>query len=120
MRGLVDADDPRGVEPTDVLLAVLIDDTDADDNVRRPENTVPGAWATVESCDVAELLLDSLDAGGPFSRRVNGSREFPFAYGAELALSSRLGGGAAETWWPAAALVAGDQSGDAGGVRSQS
>jgi hypothetical protein len=73
VRGLVDADDPRGVEPTDVLLAVLIDDTDADDNVRRPENTVPGAWATVESCDVAELLLDSLDAGGPFSRRVNGS-----------------------------------------------
>uniref|UniRef100_A0A0E0Q5V1 Uncharacterized protein n=1 Tax=Oryza rufipogon TaxID=4529 RepID=A0A0E0Q5V1_ORYRU len=81
VRGLVAAADPFGVE----LMHVLINDTDIDDNVRRPENTVPGAWATVESCDVtellltvescdvAELLLASLDAGVPFSCRVNGS-----------------------------------------------
>ncbi|BAT00709.1 Os07g0231050 [Oryza sativa Japonica Group] len=69
VRGLVAAADPFGVE----LMHVLINDTDIDDNVRRPENTVPGAWATVESCDITELLLASLNAGVPFSCRVNGS-----------------------------------------------
>uniref|UniRef100_A0A0D3HCP5 Uncharacterized protein n=1 Tax=Oryza barthii TaxID=65489 RepID=A0A0D3HCP5_9ORYZ len=48
---------------------MLIDDTDIDDNVRQPKNTVPGAWAMVESCDVAELLLASLDAGVPHGAR---------------------------------------------------
>nr|AAL58153.1 putative membrane-associated salt-inducible protein [Oryza sativa Japonica Group] len=70
VRGLA-ADDPFGVE----LMHVLIDDTDIDDNVRRLENTVPGAWATVESCDVAELLLASLDAGVPFSCRLARRRD---------------------------------------------
>ncbi len=50
VRVLVAAADPLGVELTDVL----IDDTDANNNI-------------------AELLLASLDAGIPFSRRVNGS-----------------------------------------------
>lgn len=73
VRGLVAAD-PNGVELADALLALLIDDDDADDIVltcdERPEDAIAGVLT--EEC-VAELLLASLDVRFSSSRRVRAS-----------------------------------------------